>query len=371
MPKTSPTAMPQPRSSRLVRYMALAYLLLIIYASLYPFYGWRDIGLSAWSYLKASLHPYIFKFDLFINLFGYIPFGFLSVLAFYPRLQGKIVVVLVVLLGIGLSANMEALQTFLPSRVASNLDLVCNSLGTFVGALLGRYRAHPLIESGVLFNYRQRWFEQDASGALLLLVLWLLALLYPQFFLLDLGDVLKPILAWVQQRFGYNLDFSPFYPLSMVNYHWFEGLISSLQIAGCCWLLASLLRQQAPRQYILIAWGILTILAKIFSYALLAGAEEALNWITPGIQTGFLIGLGTALLVNFRNRRQRQWAAVTCFTSALILVNLIPKNYYLELAQKSWEPGRFINFSGVTLWLAALWPFAALIYLINQLRKKH
>jgi hypothetical protein len=31
---------------RLPRYLALAYLVLIIYASLYPFTNWRDLGVS-------------------------------------------------------------------------------------------------------------------------------------------------------------------------------------------------------------------------------------------------------------------------------------------------------------------------------------
>ena len=30
----------------LARYLALAYVLLVVYASLHPFSGWRDLGLS-------------------------------------------------------------------------------------------------------------------------------------------------------------------------------------------------------------------------------------------------------------------------------------------------------------------------------------
>jgi VanZ family protein len=35
-----------------------------------------------------------------------------------------------------LSACMEAVQTYLPTRVPSNLDLLTNSLGVALGALL-------------------------------------------------------------------------------------------------------------------------------------------------------------------------------------------------------------------------------------------
>ena len=41
----------RPRGARLAAYLALAYLLLIVYASLTPFSGWRDSGADVWSFL--------------------------------------------------------------------------------------------------------------------------------------------------------------------------------------------------------------------------------------------------------------------------------------------------------------------------------
>ena len=43
------------RPSPLARYLLLAYVLLVIYASLYPFSGWRDQGVSAFAYLGGAL----------------------------------------------------------------------------------------------------------------------------------------------------------------------------------------------------------------------------------------------------------------------------------------------------------------------------
>jgi hypothetical protein len=57
--------------------LALLYAALIIYASLYPFEGWRAVGLAPWSFLWAPLPRYWTGFDVFINLAGYAPFGFL------------------------------------------------------------------------------------------------------------------------------------------------------------------------------------------------------------------------------------------------------------------------------------------------------
>ena len=38
---------------RLIRYLALAYAALIVYASLHPFSGWRDGNLTPFSFLEA------------------------------------------------------------------------------------------------------------------------------------------------------------------------------------------------------------------------------------------------------------------------------------------------------------------------------
>ena len=56
----------------------LAYLLLIIYASWYPFSGWHNQGLSPLIFLVHTGMPrYWTKFDAIINVIGYIPFGML------------------------------------------------------------------------------------------------------------------------------------------------------------------------------------------------------------------------------------------------------------------------------------------------------
>ena len=76
------TVSPLPRhGSPLVRVGLLAYAFLIIYASLYPFTGWRSLGISPLAYLGDPLPHYWTLFDVSIDIVGYIPFGFLLVLA--------------------------------------------------------------------------------------------------------------------------------------------------------------------------------------------------------------------------------------------------------------------------------------------------
>lgn len=65
-------------------YLALAYAVLIIYASLHPFYGWRDVGVSPIAFLDAAWPRYWTVFDLVTNGLAYLPLGFVLMLALWP-----------------------------------------------------------------------------------------------------------------------------------------------------------------------------------------------------------------------------------------------------------------------------------------------
>jgi hypothetical protein len=75
---------------------------------------------------------------------------------------------------------MEAVQTYLPSRVSSNLDFYTNAAGCALGGLIGVLGARKLLDTSHLYRLRQRWFAQHASQGLVLLALWPLAQIYPQ-----------------------------------------------------------------------------------------------------------------------------------------------------------------------------------------------
>ena len=75
-------------ASPLARLLFGVYVLLVAYASLYPLAGWRDHGLSPFAYLDAPLPRYFTVFDVFVNVLGYLPYGFLGVGARQPRRTG-------------------------------------------------------------------------------------------------------------------------------------------------------------------------------------------------------------------------------------------------------------------------------------------
>jgi len=81
------------------------------------------------------------------NVLLFVPWGFLAFITFYtvdrPTLQTY---VLTILLGFSLTLGIEAWQYFLPSRVADINDVIWNTSGTILGALLGHARLRVRFE---------------------------------------------------------------------------------------------------------------------------------------------------------------------------------------------------------------------------------
>lgn len=183
--------------------LALIYAALIVYASLYPFADWRNQGIAPWVFLGAPFPRYWTGFDVVSNVLGYMPLGALLAITLLrgQGTGGLRAVVLATLAGAGLSLAMEALQSYLPERVASNVDLGLNLMGAWAGASCAM-----ILESlGVIdrwSRFRQRWFEVDATGALVLLALWPVALLFPAAVPFGLGQVMERMEAalaeWLQ-----------------------------------------------------------------------------------------------------------------------------------------------------------------------------
>jgi glycopeptide antibiotics resistance protein len=78
--------------------------------------------------------------DVLINILGFAPFGFCVLL--YCQLAARerpiLNAVLTVCAGAAVSLLIELIQVWLPIRVSSATDLVCNILGTLLGVLLAR-----------------------------------------------------------------------------------------------------------------------------------------------------------------------------------------------------------------------------------------
>jgi fructose-specific phosphotransferase system IIC component len=146
------------------------------------------------------------KFDAIINVIGYIPFGTLIVYALYPRVKGIWALLIASAAGLLVSGTMEAVQTYLPSRVSSNLDFYTNAVGCAIGGLIGVLTVRRLLDQSQLQRLRQAWFAPHASQGLVLLALWPLAQIYPQNFLYGLGQLLPILSDWLSQLLDMEID---------------------------------------------------------------------------------------------------------------------------------------------------------------------
>ncbi|WP_209722563.1 VanZ family protein [Duganella sp. 1411] len=372
MMEPAATAPPDPAPARkgspLSRAALLAYLLLIIYASWFPFSGWQNQGLSPLIFLETSSMPrYWTKFDAIINVVGYVPLGTLIVYSLYPRIRGVFAFLLATACGLLVSGTMEAVQTYLPSRVSSNLDFYTNAAGCALGALGGALTVRRLLDESQLQRLRRAWFAPHASQGLVLLALWPLAQIYPQSFLFGLGQLLPILSEWLSQLLDMEIDLASYVRPDMVltvEQYWLsETIITACGMVGAALTLLCLLRKPAPRALLVAAMVIAAIVVKALATALLFSPENAFAWITPGAEGGFLIGaIMLAGLTFAPHVAQRRLAAVTLLLS-LVIINTTPANPYFVATLQTWVQGKFLNFNGAAQFLSLMWPFCALWFL--------
>lgn len=367
-PSPPPARPPARRGSPVARATLLAYVMLIVYASWFPFSGWQNQGLSPLIFLEwTSLPRYWTVFDAGINVIGYIPFGMLLVYAMRPRITGFWAFLLASVAGMLVSGAMEAVQTYLPTRVSSNLDFYTNSAGCIVGAFIGALSARKLMDTSHLYKLRQRWFAQHASQGLVLVALWPLAQVYPQGFLFGLGQLLPILSEWLSELLDMEIDLGamirPDVTLTVEQYWLSETIVTACGMVGAALTLLCILRKPAPRPLLVALLVAAAVLVKSLSTALQFGPDNAFAWITPGAQGGFLIGvIMLGGLIFAPHMAQRRLAVATLLLS-LLIVNTTPTNPYFSETLQNWVQGKFLNFYGAAQFLSLAWPLATLWYL--------
>lgn len=274
MPPIKPTANPGARRSAtpnpLPRYLALAYSALIVYASLHPFSGWRDPGLPLLNFIDASWPRYWTAFDLGINALAYLPLGFFLAAAL-SRLPGRLTgPLLAMLLAALISLAMECAQTWLPSRVPSNLDLACNALGGGLGALLALWCGEPVFRC---LRQLQRGLIAPIPHAelgVVLIGLWLLTQLSPETILFGAGDL------------RHLLNIVPVLPYAAPSFVALETGIIVCNTIAIGLVVRSLLGVHKSTYLTLIVFFTLALAIRTLAAAVLVNPLSAFVWFTPG-----------------------------------------------------------------------------------------
>lgn len=360
----------QHHSSPVARYACLAYAALTLYASLYPWSGWRALGVSAWAYLAAPWPRYVTLFDLATNVLLYLPLGFLLALSFYPRCRGRWAAVLAGLLATVFSAAIEAAQTYLPERISSNVDLLTNAVGGWLGAMIGARAAERLIDRGWLYEVRMRWFERDAGAGIVMVGLWGVAQWAPHLFLFGNGDVSWALVDLYRWAFDVEVYSRP--------WSWTPAIVGAAEVATSALgvvavgLLASvILRPLAPRLRLLFAWIGLTLAVKALLQRQVFNDPATLLWLTEAGAAGLVLGVALVVPALGLRRRTRATLALWAIVLCLLVVNFAPESDYLAAKLLSLRPHRWqwLNFSGVLDMIAVVWPYAAWVYLA-RVRKR-
>lgn len=338
----------------LPRFLLAVYVLLVVYATLYPLAGWRDPGGSALAFLAAPWPRYVTAFDLGANFLGYLPYGLLCVLAAHPRLRGAAAMAAAVLSGAALSLALEAAQSFLPARIPSNLDVLANLCGAAAGALAGLRLAPVMLQGGPLERLRAEVFAPGTAAdlGLTLLGLWLFAQLNPATLLFGAGDLRDLFAGPAGQGHAAELFVS------------IEAATAAANLVAVALLAAAVTRPGAPVRRLLLALIAVALAVKTLAFAILLRAEHVFAWLTPGAQLGLASGIAIMLAALALPRVARLALAAVLLMAATVLVNLAPPNPYFVAMLKVWQQGHFLHFNGLTALVSSLWPFAALAYLV-------
>ena len=360
--------------------LALAFTALVVYASLYPFMGWRwppaQDGLAL---LQLPWPPWRDRFDEAANLLGYVPLGALLFVAVLRSGGGAWVGLAAAVLGsAGLSFAVEVTQNFLPTRVPSLKDCAFNIAGALLGALLAAL-LHTLGWVDRWQALRERWFSRRSAGALVLLLLWPVGLLFPTPVPLGLGQVggelrmvaeaafsgtpwAADVTAWLGG--GAAVRATPV--LSRAN----ELLVIALGLAAPCLVAFAATRTGWHRLALLGGATGLALAVSTLSTALNFGPEHALAWWTPTTWRALALGVVLALLAIGAGPRLAAGLGLAALTALVMLVAQSPTDPYYAASLQGWEQGRFIRFHGLAQWIGWLWPYAAIAWLLTRLARQ-
>lgn len=318
----------------------MAYLALVVVSSLHPFSGWASPARWSLEFITAPLPPFITRTDLATNFLVYLPLGYLLALRLsQPRRRGR-AVLLTTITGLALSLGLESLQQLIPGRIASNLDIALNTVGTLTGALLTLHHSRLLRASRRARRWRRDWFRPGwpVDVGLALVLVWGLA----QFALLPV-----PGAGWLELHLR-PFDTAPG-GLDQLNLAWFAAV--ALEMAALGAFTACLLR---PGHYVsaLVLLFLLAFAVKLLGAILLLRLRVVGGVLSLETLAAFLLAFW--LLLTPWVSRHRSQVAFGLLTAILLLRLVLGGDLLLP-------KGSLLNIVGIAKVSAVLWPWVALL----------
>ena len=367
--------MPSSRHRSSATPLALAWAALVLYASLYPFADWRwPPGQELATLALLPRTRWIGGFDALSNVLGYLPLGLLATLAaLRSGARMRWALVAAVLLASALSYGTELLQQFLPRRVPALEDWWANTAGAAAGALLAA-ALHALGAVDRWHVLRERWFTRDAAGALALLALWPLALLFPAPVPLGLGQVGERLRDWlvtlltdVPWAAALHALLAEPAPASQPLRPLAEALVIALGLLAPCLVAYSVAKPGWRRAALACGALALGVGGTSLSTLLNFGPGHGAAWLGPTAVPGLMLGLAAALLLAPLPRRVVAGLGLVVLTGLVVGVAHAPADPYFAQSLQAWEQGRFVRFHGLAQWVGWLWTYVAMLWLLARL----
>ena len=174
-------------------------------------------------------------------------------------------------------SGLESVQTWLPSRVPSNLDLACNTLGGLLGALWAQAVGTGFTRITAL-EHKLIAPVPHAELGLTLLGLWLLVPLSPETLLFGAGDL--------RQMFA----LTGAVPFAAESFVMIEASITAFNVLAVGLIVRMLCARLAIAYLITPLFLLLCLVIATLSAAILVSPLDALAWLTPGAQLGLTVG---------------------------------------------------------------------------------
>ena len=341
----------------------------VVYASLYPFEGWRrdSPGISDW--LFAPWPRYWTGLDLWVNGLGYVPLGAVFVLVLARQGGGRWRAALAVGVASALSLILESVQSLMVHRVASNLDWALNSLGAAVGVVLmdGCLRSAWLQRWA---SWRQAHLSAGAGLVSLVLGVWLLLLPLPLFVPFAVGRLPPEWIDLFWRVFPADLGDKLGVP-GALPMPWAQ-LDERIQVAVVALLLLTptALLRFAWRQRLARVWAAWCLLAcavwvPTIAHVLTYGWTHAGDWLLPPVIWALV---WVAALVPVLMVLPRVWVLVLLalgLPAQWLVVNLLAETGYWSMHWQAFAQGRFVRWYGLLGWLAVAWPLLATAVLLR------
>ena len=332
---------------RLSRYggSLAVWLLLLAYASLYPFGPWRLPPADALR--EAFVIPrYLLRSDVLFNVVAYVPFGTLACLFFRQRGESSSAIGKAIGMATMFSVAMECAQLFIPNRVASVVDVMSNAFGAMLGALVF---ADPVYSMGTrrLGELRESLVIDGVWGdaGLVLLMLWVLAQLNPAlpfFGAGNIGEEEAPELAlvlWVAVGMG---------------------------ICGYGLFVSSLLKGEGALRVTLVLLS-LALWLKFVASSFMLQPNFSAEWVNAGRIGGVAGGVVALVPLRRLGRLARIYLALVLILAGAMLAKIFGSYSALDeiLRLFRWPHGQLANFATLTRFIHELWPVAAVVFLIG------